>query len=163
MGSELAPSASAPRVRLFGGTRVDGLTAEAAGLADRARFEVAGAADYPGTGYGLVCVFDALHDMGDPVGAAGHILRSLDPEGTFMLVEPMAAGDEADSVDPVSRLFYPATLFICTANARAQGGPQELGNQVPDETWRRLLTDAGFSRFRRDTETPLNRSFEVRP
>jgi SAM-dependent methyltransferase len=137
--------------------------AEAARVADRVRFEVAGAADYPGTGYGLVCVFDALHDMGDPVGAAGHIRRSLDPEGTFLLVEPMAAGEEAGSVDPVSRLFYSATLFVCTANARAQGGPQELGNQVPDETWRRLLADAGFSRFRRATETPFNRIFEVRP
>lgn len=75
----------------------------------------------------------------------------------------MAAEDPADSVDPASRLFYSAAMFVCTANARAQGGPHELGNQVPDATWRRLLAEAGFSRFRRATETPFNRIFEVRP
>jgi SAM-dependent methyltransferase len=137
--------------------------AEQAGVADRVRFEVAGATGYPGTRYGLVCVFDALHDLGDPVGAARHIRRSLDPDGTFLLVEPMAAEDPADSVDPVSRLFYSAAMFVCTANARAQGGAHELGNQVPDATWQRLLAEPGFSRFRRATETPFNRIFEVRP
>jgi SAM-dependent methyltransferase len=137
--------------------------AEQAGVADRVRFEVAGATGYPGTRYGLVCVFDALHDMGDPVGAARHIRRSLDPDGTFLLVEPMAAEDPAAGVDPVSRLFHSAAMFVCTANARSQGGPHELGNQVPDASWRRLLADAGFSRFRRATETPFNRIFEVRP
>ncbi|MGD9528105.1 class I SAM-dependent methyltransferase [Pseudonocardia sp.] len=137
-----------------------------AGLADRVRFEVAGAADLPaapgGNGYGLVCVFDALHDMGDPVGAARHIRERLAPDGTWMIVEPMAGESLADNVNPVGRIFYSASPFICTPAALAQGG-QALGNQVPEATWRELLAEAGFGRFRRATETPFNRVFEARP
>ena len=134
-----------------------------AGVADRVRFAVAGAADYPGTGYGLVCVFDALHDMGDPVGAARHIRESLAPDGTFLLVEPMAGERLEDNVSVVGRMFYSAAPFICRPHARSEGGPHELGNQVPDSTWRELLGRAGFTGFRRATETPFNRVFEARP
>jgi len=137
--------------------------AKAAGVADRVRFEVASAADYPGTGFGLVCVFDALHDLGDPVGAARHVRVSLAEGGTFLLVEPMAGEDLDANLNPVGRMFYSVAPFICTANARAQHGPHELGNQVPDEVWRRLLAQAGFGRFRRAAETPFNRIFEARP
>lgn len=134
-----------------------------AGVTDRVRFEPAGAADYPGTGYDLVCIFDALHDMGDPVGAARHIRESLAPDGTFLLVEPMAGERLEDNASVVGRMFYSCSPFICRPHARSEHGPHELGNQVPDSTWRELLDQAGFTRFRRATETPFNRVFEARP
>jgi SAM-dependent methyltransferase len=134
-----------------------------AGVADRVRFEVASAQDFPGVGYDLVCIFDALHDMGDPVGGAEHILASLAVDGTWLLVEPMAVGGLENNVNPVSRIFYAGAVGICTPAAEAQAGGYALGNQVPDEQWARLLGDAGFTRFRRATETPFNRVFEVRP
>jgi SAM-dependent methyltransferase len=133
-----------------------------AGVAARVRFEVASAQDFPGTGYDLVCIFDALHDMGDPVGGAAHIRGALADDGTWLLVEPMAAGNLEDNVNPVSRIFYAAGVGICTPAAEAQAGGYALGNQVPDERWRELLAGAGFSGFRRATETPFNRVFEVR-
>ena len=114
-------------------------------------------------GYDLVCVFDALHDMGDPVGVARHVRERLAPDGTWLLVEPMAGASLADNVNPVGRIFYSASPFICTPAAKSQDGGHALGNQVPDATWRELLTGAGLTRFRRATETPFNRVFEVRP
>ena len=133
-----------------------------AGVADRVRFEVASAGDFPGTDYDLVCVFDALHDMGDPVAAARHVYDSLAPDGTWLVVEPMAGESITDNVNPVGRIFYSASPLICTPSAQAQGGGYALGNQVPDSTWRALLGEAGFTRFRRAAETPFNRVFEVR-
>jgi SAM-dependent methyltransferase len=134
-----------------------------AGVADRVQFEVASAQDFPGDGYDLVCIFDALHDMGDPAGAARHIRGALAPDGTWMLVEPMAGERLEDNVNPVGRIFYAASTSICTPSAQAQAGGYALGNQVPDATWARLAADAGFGRFRRATETPFNRVFEARP
>jgi SAM-dependent methyltransferase len=137
-----------------------------AGVADRVSFEVAGAGDFPATageGYDLVCVFDALHDLGDPVGAAAHVRDVLAPDGTFLIVEPMAGETLEDNVNPIGRIFYSAGMFICLANAKDQGGHQELGPQVPEATWKDLLGQAGFGRFRRATETPFNRIFEARP
>jgi len=133
-----------------------------AGVTDRVRFEVASAQDFPGEGFDLVCIFDALHDMGDPVGAARHIRDALAEDGTWLLVEPMATGRLEDDVNPVGRVFYAAGTTICTPAAQSQPGGYALGNQVPDETWQRLLAEAGFGRFRRATETPVNRVFEVR-
>ena len=89
-----------------------------AGVADRVRFEVASAQDFPGDGYDLVCIFDALHDMGDPLAAARHIRQALDADGTWLLVEPMAGESLEDNVNPVGRIFYAASTFICTP-----GGP----------------------------------------
>lgn len=137
--------------------------AATAGVTDRIEFLVAGAADYPGAGYGLVCIFDALHDMGNPVGAAAHIRRSLAPDGTFLLVEPMAGERLEDNIGIAGRMFYSAAPIVCRPHARSEQGPCELGNQVPDSRWRELLAEAGFRRFRRATETPFNRVFEVRP
>ncbi len=134
-----------------------------AGVADRVRFQTAAADDFPGRGYDLVCVFDALHDMGDPVGAAAHIRDALADDGTFLLVEPMAGETLSENINVLGRLFYSAGLFICLAHAKSQGGRQQLGPQVPDSTWRKLLGEAGFTRFRRATETPFNRVFEARP
>ena len=134
-----------------------------AGIGDRVSFEVATAQDFPGTDYQLVCIFDALHDMGDPIGAASHIRASLAEDGTWLLVEPMAIAGLENNVNPVSRIFYAGSVGICTPAAQSQAGGYALGNQVPDEQWARLLGNAGFSRFRRATETPFNRVFEVRP
>ncbi len=128
-----------------------------AGVADRVRFEVATAQDFPGTGYDLVCIFDALHDMGDPVAGARHIGQSLANDGTWLLVEPMTATE-----GPVARIFTAASVGICTPSAQAQDGAYALGNQVSDDRWRELLREAGFGHFRRATETPFNRVFEVR-
>lgn len=137
--------------------------AATAAVTDRVEFLVAGAADYPGSDYGLVCIFDALHDMGDPVGAAAHIRGSLTPDGALLLVEPMAGERLEDNVGIVGRMFYSCAPIVCRPHARSEHGPHELGNQVPDSRWRELLAEAGFSRFRRAAETPFNRIFEVRP
>lgn len=134
-----------------------------AGVSDRVRFEVAAAQDFPGSGYDLVCVFDALHDMGDPLGAARHIRDVLGPAGVWLLVEPMAGDSVDDNVNPVGRIYYAASTSICAPAAQAQPGGSVLGAQVPDATWAALAADAGFGRFRRATETPFNRVFEVRP
>jgi SAM-dependent methyltransferase len=136
--------------------------AAAAGVSDRCTFEVAAADAYPGGGYDLVAVFDALHDLGDPLAAAAHMRRSLAPDGTLLLVEPAAGERVEDNLNPVGRVFYSASLFICVPNARSQGGPG-LGSQVPEATWREVLTQAGFGRVRRAIETPFNRVFEARP
>jgi SAM-dependent methyltransferase len=134
-----------------------------AGVADRVRFELASAQDFPGEGYDLVCIFDALHDMGDPASAARHIRQGLDADGTWLLVEPMAGESVDDNVNPVGRIFYSASTFICTPAAQSQDGGYALGAQVPEAALAQLVADAGFSRFRRATETPFNRVFEVRP
>jgi 2-polyprenyl-3-methyl-5-hydroxy-6-metoxy-1,4-benzoquinol methylase len=134
-----------------------------AGVADRVHFEVASAQNFPGSGYDLVCIFDALHDMGDPPGAALHIRQALSPDGTWLLVEPMAGDQLDDNVNPVGRIFYAASTTICTPGAQAQAGGYALGSQVPEATLAELLAGAGFSRFRRATETPFNRIFEARP
>jgi SAM-dependent methyltransferase len=133
-----------------------------AGVADRVRFEVASAQDFPGDGFDLVCIFDALHDMGDPAGGARHIRDALADDGTWLLVEPMAVAGLENNVNPVSRIFYAGSVGICTPAAEAQAGGYALGNQVSDEQWQTLLGEVGFGRFRRATETPFNRVFEVR-
>lgn len=134
-----------------------------AGVADRVRFEVASAQDFPGDGFDLVCIFDALHDMGDPLAAARHIRQALDDDGTWLLVEPMAGESVEENANPVGRIFYAASTFICTPAAQAQPGGYTLGAQVPEAVLAQLASDAGFTRFRRATETPFNRVFEVRP
>jgi SAM-dependent methyltransferase len=136
--------------------------AQDAGVADRVRFQVASAQDFPGEGYDLVCIFDALHDMGDPLGAAAHIRDSLAADGTWLLVEPAAIDGLENNVNPVSRVFYAGAVGICTPAAQAQPGGFALGNQVADERWHELLAGVGFTHFRRATETPFNRIFEVR-
>jgi SAM-dependent methyltransferase len=137
--------------------------ASQAGVGDRVSFEVATAQDFPGTGYGLVCIFDALHDMGDPVGAARHIRSSISDDGTWLLVEPMAGETTADNLNPIGRLFYSASSMICTPCARSQPGGWALGAQATEAQLRSVCEEGGFTRFRRATETPVNRVLEVRP
>ena len=101
-----------------------------AGVGDRVGFEVADAAALPGTGYDLVCFFDCLHDMGDPVGAARRARAALASDGTVLLVEPRAADDLAGNINPVSRLYYAGSVFLCTPSALAQDGAHALGGQA---------------------------------
>ena len=139
------------------------VAAEKTDVADRVRFEIASAQDYPGESYALVCIFDALHDMGDPVGAARHIRSSLTEDGTWLLVEPMAGDSVAANLNPVGRLFYSASTLVCTPSARSQPGGWALGAQATDEQLRSVTEQGGFSRFRRAVDTPVNRIIEVRP
>ena len=136
-----------------------------AGVAERARFEVAGADAYPGDGYDLVCLFDAFHDLGDPAGTARHIRETLAPEGTLMLVEPQAGDRTEDNLNPVGRLFYAGSTTICVPHAIADGGPETpaLGNQASEATLKAVLEEAGFRSVRRAAETPFNRVLEARP
>ncbi|MEO8813356.1 MAG: methyltransferase domain-containing protein [Caulobacteraceae bacterium] len=136
--------------------------AEAAGVADRADFQVARASDFPGDGYGLVTIFDALHDMGDPVGAARHIRERLAPEGAWMLVEPFAHDALVDNLNPVGRLLYGASTMICTPASMSQEVGLGLGAQAGEARLRKVVEEAGFTRFRRAAETPFNMVFDVR-
>lgn len=132
-----------------------------AGVAERARFEKASAKDYPGD-YDLICFFDCLHDMGDPVGAARHARQALKPDGTVLLVEPFANDRLDDNLSPVGRLFYAASTFICTPNSLSQEVGLGLGAQAGEARLRKVFEEAGFSHFRRATETPFNLILEAR-
>jgi SAM-dependent methyltransferase len=134
------------------------------GVSANARFEVAGAADFPGGGYDLVACFDALHDMGDPVGVARHIRAALAPDGTFMAVEPRAGDRLEDNANPVGRLYYAASTMICTPVAldQAPDGPA-LGAQAGPARLQAALREAGFSRVRVAAETPFNMILEAKP
>jgi SAM-dependent methyltransferase len=137
--------------------------AEAAGVAGRVKFEVAGAKDFPGRDYDLVAIFDALHDMGDPVGAAKHVRPSLKPDGTWMIVEPFAGDRIEDNLNPVGRVFYAASTMICTPASKSQEVGLALGAQAGEARLRAVATQGGFTRFRRATETPFNLILEARP
>jgi ubiquinone/menaquinone biosynthesis C-methylase UbiE len=134
-----------------------------AGVADRARFEVASAQTFSGTGYDLVATFDCLHDMGDPAGAARHIRQALDADGTWLIVEPLASDTLAGNLNPVGRVYYSFSTFLCVPNARSQPGGRTLGAQAGEAAIRRVAEQAGFTRFRRATETPFNAIYEARP
>jgi SAM-dependent methyltransferase len=134
-----------------------------AGLSQRATFEVAAAKDFPGEGYDLVCMFDALHDMGDPVGAARRILRALAPDGTLLLVEPFAGDTLEQNLNPVGRLYYGLSTVICTPGSLAQDVGLGLGAQAGERRLTDVLREAGFTRVRRATETPFNIILEARP
>jgi SAM-dependent methyltransferase len=134
-----------------------------AGVADRCRFQVAAASDYPGTGYDLVAVFDALHDMGDPVGTAAHIYQTLAPDGTFLLVEPYAGDRLEDNLNPVGRAFYAASTLLCVPHSLTEEPGAALGAQAGERRLGEVATAAGFGRFRRAAETPFNLVFEARP
>lgn len=134
-----------------------------AGLDNRVKFEVSFAKEYPGRDYDFVTVFDCLHDLGDPLGASKHILRSLKSDGTWMIVEPFANEQPEDNLNPVGRIFYSASAMICTPASLSQEVGLALGNQVSDSRLREIVLDAGFGSFRRAAETRFNRVFEARP
>jgi SAM-dependent methyltransferase len=136
--------------------------AEAAGVADRVTFEVASAKDFPGSRYDLVAFFDCLHDMGDPVGAAGHVKTTLAEGGTWMIVEPFANDDMAANHTPVGRIFYSASATICVPCSLAQEVGLGLGAQAGPAKIEKVVRAGGFSHFRKAAETPFNIVFEVR-
>jgi SAM-dependent methyltransferase len=137
--------------------------AQAAGLSERVRFEVAPAAAYSGTGYDLVTTFDCLHDMGDPVSAAGHVRSSLDADGTWLIVEPYANDKVEDNLNPVGRVYYGASTLLCTPASLSQEVGLALGAQAGESRLRDVVMSGGFRRFRRAAETPFNLVLEARP
>ena len=137
--------------------------AQEAGVADRVSFEAAPAAAYGGSGYELVTMFDCLHDMGDPVGAAEHVLQTLAPDGTWMIVEPYAGDRLEDNLTPVGRVYYSASTLVCTPASRDQEVGLALGAQAGEARLRQVVTGGGFTRLRRATETPFNLVLEARP
>jgi SAM-dependent methyltransferase len=134
-----------------------------AGVADRVKFEVAAAKTYSGSGYDLVAFFDCLHDMGDPVGAAQHVLKSLDRDGTWMIVEPFANDRLEDNLNPIGRIFYSASTTLCTPASLSQEVGLALGAQAGEARLTKVLKDAGFTRVRRAAQTPFNIILEARP
>jgi ubiquinone/menaquinone biosynthesis C-methylase UbiE len=126
------------------------------------RFEVARAQDFQGSDYDLVAMFDALHDMGDPAGAAAHVRDSLKPDGTFMLVEPMAGDDLSANLNPVGRVYYAGSTHICVPTSLNQEVGAALGAQAGEKRLREVLTQGGFSAVRRTTSTPFNMVLEAR-
>jgi SAM-dependent methyltransferase len=137
--------------------------AEKAGVTDRVRFEVASAQAFPGKNYDFIACFDCVHDMGDPAGAATHMREALAPDGTFMMVEPFANDKLEDNLNPVGRLFYAASTILCTPAGLSQEPGLALGAQSGEARMRAIFTEAGFTRFRRATETPFNLVYEARP
>src|ERR1700723_1225101 len=133
------------------------------GLADRVTFEVAKAKEFPGSGYDFVAVFDCLHDMGDPVGAARHVHQSLAAGGTWMIVGPFANDQLKDNLNPVGRVYYSFSTLLCTPCSRSQEVGLCLGAQAGEKRIHEVVSSAGFSRFRRATETPFNIVYEARP
>jgi SAM-dependent methyltransferase len=137
--------------------------AAAAGVAERVTFEIAPAASFEGAGYDLVTMFDCLHDMGDPAGAARHVRESLAPDGTWMIVEPKAGDRVEDNLNPVGRAYYAFSTLLCTPASLSQPEGLALGAQAGESRIRGIVQSAGFSRFSRVAETPFNMVFEARP
>ncbi|MGH8495406.1 MAG: class I SAM-dependent methyltransferase [Gammaproteobacteria bacterium] len=137
--------------------------AKAAGLGDRVRFDVAKAKDYPNAGYDLICFFDCLHDMGDPVGAAKHARVALAKDGTVMLVEPFAGDRLEENLNPIGRMYYSASTTLCCAHSLSEEVGAALGAQAGEERLASVFRRAGFTRVRRATETPFNLILEARP
>lgn len=134
----------------------------AAGLADRVRFEVAGATEFPGR-YDLVLLLDCLHDMGDPAAACRHIRSALEPDGTLLIVDPLAGDRLEDNLTPLGRAYYAASTLNCVPTSLSQPGGLALGAQAGEARLREVVTGAGFSRFRRAAEAPFNLVIEARP
>jgi SAM-dependent methyltransferase len=133
------------------------------GVADRVTFKIAAAKDFPGKDYDFVAVFDCLHDMGDPIGAAAHVRQSLSKNGTWMIVEPFANDQLKDNLNPVGRVYYSFSTLLCTPCSRSQEVGLCLGAQAGEARIREVVTSAGFNRFRRAAETPFNIVYEARP
>jgi SAM-dependent methyltransferase len=133
------------------------------GVTDRVTFEVASAQSFEGHGYDLLATFDCLHDMGDPLGAARHIRAAIAADGTWLIVEPAASDELEENFNPVGRVYYNFSTFLCVPNAMSQTGGYALGAQAGEAAIRQVVTDAGFTRFRKVAQTPFNNVFEARP
>jgi SAM-dependent methyltransferase len=137
--------------------------AASAGVGDRCTFEIASAKSFPGSNYDLVAFFDCLHDMGDPAGAAAHVRKALNPDGTWLIVEPFAHDELEKNLNPVGRVYYCASTMLCTPASKAQEVGLALGAQAGEKRLRETVTKGGFTRFRRAAETPFNLVFEAKP
>jgi 2-polyprenyl-3-methyl-5-hydroxy-6-metoxy-1,4-benzoquinol methylase len=137
--------------------------AQEAGVADRVSFQTAPAAAYSGTEYDLVTMFDCLHDMGDPVGAARHVRSTLKPDGTWMIVEPNAGDRVEDNLNPIGRAYYAFSTLLCTPASLSQEVGLALGAQAGEARIHDVVQAGGFGGFRRAAETPFNLVFEARP
>jgi 2-polyprenyl-3-methyl-5-hydroxy-6-metoxy-1,4-benzoquinol methylase len=137
--------------------------AQDAGVADQIEFKVAKAKSYPGEHYDFVTFFDCLHDMGDPVGAAAHVRKSLKSDGTWMIVEPFAGDKIEENLHPIGRAFYGASTLLCTPASLSQEVGLALGAQAGEKRLREVVSSAGFTSFRRATQTPFNLVLEARP
>lgn len=126
-------------------------------------FEEASAKDFPGQDYDLVTFFDCLHDMGDPVGISKHVCQSLNPEGTWMVVEPYAEDELTGNFNPVGRLYYAFSTGVCTPSSLSQEVGLGLGAQAGEKRLKEVVTSGGFTRFRRATQTPFNLILEAKP
>jgi SAM-dependent methyltransferase len=135
----------------------------AAGAGGRISFEVASATEFSGDGYELVTMFDCLHDMGDPVGAARHVRSAIAPDGTWMVVEPAAGDRVEDNLNPLGRAYYGFSTLLCTPASLSQPVGAALGTQAGPARIREVVTEAGFTRFRMAAQTPFNNVYEVRP
>ena len=136
--------------------------AKEAGVDSRITFAQASAKNFPAKTYDLVAFFDCLHDMGDPVGAARHVKETLAPDGSWMIVEPFANDDLKDNLNPVGRIYYAASTFICTPASRSQEVGLGLGAQAGEARIKHVAKEGGFTKFRRATETPFNLVLEAR-
>jgi SAM-dependent methyltransferase len=134
-----------------------------AGVGERAGFEVAAATGFSGAGYELVTMFDCLHDMGDPEGAARHVRKVIDPDGTWMVVEPAAGDRVEDNLNPVGRVYYGFSTLLCSPASLSQPVGAALGTQAGPARIRDLAERAGFTRFRIAAQTPFNNVYEIRP
>ncbi len=167
--STLLMAKSFPKSRFFGFDYHDKSieaareSAKREGVSDRVTFDVAKAKEFPGQDYDFVAVFDCLHDMGDPVGAATHVRRSLRDDGTWMIVEPFANDSLKENLNPVGRLYYSFSTLLCTPCSRSQEVGLCLGAQAGQANISQVVTAAGFNRFRRATQTPFNIVYEARP
>ncbi|GLS20938.1 hypothetical protein GCM10007874_39550 [Labrys miyagiensis] len=158
-----------PRSRFLGFDYHEGSVEDArkaaapAGFGRRVTFEVSAAQTIPAQGYDLVCFFDCLHDMADPVGALRHVRSTMVPDGTCVLVEPFAGDRLEDNLIPVGRLYYAASTMICTPASLDQEVGLALGAQAGEARLGKVAEEAGFTRFHRAIETPFNLILEARP
>jgi ubiquinone/menaquinone biosynthesis C-methylase UbiE len=164
--STLLMAKAYPATQFFGFDYHDESIAGAQASADRlglsnVTFAVAPAKSYPGTDFDLVTVFDSLHDMGDPVGAAKHVLGSLKQDGRWMIVEPFAHDELGENLNPVGQIYYSFSTLLCTPCSRSQEVGLCLGAQAGESRIREVVTSAGFKSFRRATETPFNIVYEA--
>ena len=133
------------------------------GVTANTRFEVAAAKGYPEKDFDLVAFFDCLHDMGDPAGAAAHVLQSLKPDGSWMIVEPMAGDKLEDNLNPIGRIYYAGSTMGCVPTSLSQEVGTALGAQAGEAKLREVITAGGFRNVRRAAETPFNMILEARP
>jgi SAM-dependent methyltransferase len=157
-----------PNSRFFGfDPHQDSVTAaranaRAAGVEARVSFAVAAAKTFTGSGLDLICFFDCLHDMGDPVGAARHAREALTDDGTVMAVEPFGLDGLEDNINPVSRIYYSASTTVCCAHSLSEEVGLALGAQAGESKLQQVFRKAGFRRFRKAHENPFNLILEIR-